>query len=271
VAETFKGLVQITRPSGAPTTVKIGGDSGTIDLFSDTDQSTPTIRIHGKDGTLDLGNKKLDGDLKIFSKESGGQPSRIRFRLSGDTGQLTILDKEGKGFSFSSDKAELLIKAPDRTTVVGIDGAGNLKVNGDISLRGTTVAEDFELADANVPPGSVMVLTDDGRLRASAQSYDKRVVGVLSGADDTRPGLVLGRQPGGGARRPPIALVGKTLCWADATSAPIAVGDLLTTSTTRGHAMRADPARTVGTTIGKALGPLERGKKALVPILVTLQ
>jgi hypothetical protein len=49
------------------------------------------------------------------------------------------------------------------------------------------------------------------------------------------------------------------------------VGDLLTTSATPGHAMKvADPARALGTVLGKALGSLRQGR-ALVPILVTLQ
>jgi hypothetical protein len=251
--KTFKGRVELTKDGGPPTTVKIGGNTGTLELYSEDDPSTPTIRIHGKDGTLDLGNPKLGGDIKIFSKMIGSQPGRVRFRLSGDTGELTILDKDG-------------------TIVAVIDGAGNLKLNGDISLRGTTVAEDFKSADANVPLGSVMVLTDDEHVRVSTEPYDKRVAGVLSGADDTRPGLVLGRQPGGGARRLPIALMGKTVCLVDATSVAINVGDLLTTSATDGHAMRAsDPSRVLGATIGKALRPLERGKKGPVPILVTLQ
>jgi hypothetical protein len=94
---------------------------------------------------------------------------------------------------------------------------------------------------------------------------------VLSGAGDCRPGLVLGRGPGEGALRLPIALVGKTFCRADATNAPIRVGDLLTTSAMRGHAMRAtDARRAFGATIGKALRPLDGGT-GLVPILVALQ
>jgi len=49
------------------------------------------------------------------------------------------------------------------------------------------------------------------------------------------------------------------------------VGDLLTTSPTPGHAMRADdPGRAFGAVLGKALRPLADGQ-GLVPILVALQ
>jgi hypothetical protein len=55
----------------------------------------------------------------------------------------------------------------------------------------------------------------------------------------------------------PIALMGKVLCKVDATQAPINVGDLLTTSPTAGHAMKADnPEKAFGTVIGKALSSL---------------
>jgi hypothetical protein len=68
-----------------------------------------------------------------------------------------------------------------------------------------------------------------------------------------------------------IALVGTAYCLVDATIAPIQPGDLLTTSTTPGHAMKAsDPAQSFGAVIGKALAPLRTGR-GLVPIVITLQ
>jgi len=66
-------------------------------------------------------------------------------------------------------------------------------------------------------------------------------------------------------------MVGKVFCKVDATHGPIGVGDLLTTSSVVGHAMRAgDPARSFGTVIGKALRPWRDGL-GLIPILVALQ
>ena len=60
-------------------------------------------------------------------------------------------------------------------------------------------------------------------------------------------------------------------CKVDADAGPIAVGDLLTTSDTPGHAMRvADPYQGLGAVIGKALRPLLTGR-TLLPILVALQ
>jgi hypothetical protein len=50
-------------------------------------------------------------------------------------------------------------------------------------------------------------------------------------------------------------------CKVDADIAPITIGDLLTTSATKGHAQKVlDPAKAVGSIIGKALGSLNKGK-----------
>jgi hypothetical protein len=57
----------------------------------------------------------------------------------------------------------------------------------------------------------------------------------------------------------------------DARYGAIAVGDLLTTSPTVGHAMKAaDPRRAFGAVLGKALRPMPSGR-GLLPILIALQ
>lgn len=60
-------------------------------------------------------------------------------------------------------------------------------------------------------------------------------------------------------------------CKVDAAHGAIEVGDLLTTSTTPGHAMKVtEPERAVGAIIAKALAPVARGKKK-IPVIVLLQ
>jgi hypothetical protein len=69
----------------------------------------------------------------------------------------------------------------------------------------------------------------------------------------------------------PLALVGKVYCKVDADPAPIAIGDLLTTSTRPGHGMKAaNSDLAFGAVIGKALRPLRSGQ-GMIPILVALQ
>jgi hypothetical protein len=148
---------------------------------------------------------------------------------------------------------------------------GDVEVTGDIRLTNADCAEDFDIASpATVEAGTVMVLDCNGRLQASEGAYDKRVAGVISGAGDYKPGIVLDKQQGR-RDRSPVALLGKVFCKVDARDAAIEVGDLLTTSGTLGHAMKAvDPLKAFGAVIGKALAPL-KGAKGLIPILVALQ
>ena len=148
---------------------------------------------------------------------------------------------------------------------------GDVEVTGDVRLTNADCAEDFDVCGENkAEPGTVMILGVDGALLESQQAYDKRVAGVVSGAGDYKPAIVLdGRKTS--RNRQPIALMGKVFCKADAQFGTIDVGDLLTTSPTPGHAMvAADPALAFGTVIGKALHPLSSGK-GVIPILVALQ
>lgn len=148
---------------------------------------------------------------------------------------------------------------------------GELGVGGDILLANADCAEDFDVVDLQLAePGSVMVIGEDGVLHPCARAYDKCVAGVISGAGQYKPGLILDKQAGV-ADRSPVALLGKVCCKVTADSAPIEIGDLLTTSDLPGHAMKAvDPSRAFGAVIGKALRPLREGC-GLIPILIALQ
>jgi hypothetical protein len=141
----------------------------------------------------------------------------------------------------------------------------------DVALDNGDCAEEFDLSDgvSTVEPGTVVCFDDEAMLRPSAAAYDKRVAGVISGAGEYRPGIVLDKKAR--ANRSPVALLGKVVVKADADYGPIEVGDLLTTSATAGHAMKVtDPVRALGTVIGKALQPLGAGT-GMVRMLVTLK
>lgn len=148
---------------------------------------------------------------------------------------------------------------------------GDIETTGDIRLTNADCAEEFDICDTEqVEPGTVMVLGEDGRLQPSQSAYDKRVAGVISGAGDYKPGIVLDKQKSQSGRKP-VALLGKVFCKVDAQYGAIGVGDLLTTAPTIGYAMKAsDPLKAFGTVIGKALHPLAEGQ-GLIPILISLQ
>jgi hypothetical protein len=155
---------------------------------------------------------------------------------------------------------------------------GNVNVNGtltvstDIILTGADCAEEFDIArDHAIEPGTVMILDEAGSLRASDRAYDRKVAGVISGGGEYKPGLILDRG-NSSQKRLPLALVGKVYCKVDTQFGAIGIGDLLTTSPTPGHAMKAEnPLEAFGATIGKALESMSVGQKGLIPILVSLQ
>lgn len=143
-----------------------------------------------------------------------------------------------------------------------------LQING-----GTDLAEPFDVEDdATAAPGTVMVLDPQkpGTLLASRTPYDHTVAGIVSGAGNIKPGITL-RQDGVTKGRTMVAIAGRVYCKAEANSASIKPGDLLTTSSMAGYAMKAnDRTLSQGAIIGKAMSSLEKGK-GLVLVLVNLQ
>jgi hypothetical protein len=149
---------------------------------------------------------------------------------------------------------------------------GDVLVTGDVVLVNSSgdIAEDFDVEEGSEheEAGTVLVIESTGKLSAGATPYDTRVAGVIAGAGDLRPAIVLQRIEGC-ACRSPIALIGKAFCKVDASFGSINAGDLLTTSSTRGHAMKVlDCSKATGAILGKALRKLEKGK-GLIPILIT--
>jgi hypothetical protein len=146
-----------------------------------------------------------------------------------------------------------------------------LNVGGDLLLVNGDIAERFAVSAADTcTPGMVLTICDNGELAPCRASYDKRVIGVVSGAGTLKPAVTLRHDNRDGASAV-VALVGTVYCMVDAQRVPIELGDLLVSSDTSGHAMKAgDPLRAFGAVIGKALGALETGF-GIIPILVALQ
>jgi hypothetical protein len=148
---------------------------------------------------------------------------------------------------------------------------GNIEVTGDIRLTGQDIAELFQVVGpSEAPPGTVMVLTGSDQVQVCDRAYDRRVVGVISSAGRYRPGVVLGHSDAACGHRA-LAMLGKVVCKVDASAGAVEIGDLLTTSSTIGYAMKAvDAGRAFGAVLGKAMAPLAHGT-GLLPILVALQ
>jgi len=140
---------------------------------------------------------------------------------------------------------------------------------------GSDLAEPFDISSAGteIQPGLLVCIDPEhpGRLVLSSRAYDRTVAGIISGAGQINPGLMMGQRGSAADGHYPVALTGRAYCWADASGGAIQPGDLLTSSSIPGHAMKVtDHGRAQGAVIGKAMSSLEEGQ-GLVLVLVTLQ
>ena len=213
----------------------------------------------GDDGGLMLRNS--DGQV-MMQLDAGNRRIEVSQMMRLENGTLRV----GSNPSGGGTDGMILLRNAAGKEMVRLDGK-----EGDIILQNADCAEEFDVAeDELVEAGTVMVLDDNGQLRVSDGVYDKKVAGVVSGAGEYKPGIILDKQPGNKSRHP-IALMGKVYCKVDARQSPISVGDLLTTSETPGHAMKAnDVLQAFGAVLGKALGSLTEGV-GMIPVLVSLQ
>jgi hypothetical protein len=116
-------------------------------------------------------------------------------------------------------------------------------------------------------PGDVLVIDGEGRLTRSDVAYQPNVIGVYS----TRPSFLGNAQFANEAGYAPLAVVGVVPVKATLENGPIQPGDMLTTSSTPGHAMRCEGVESCfGRSIGKALSGLET-ESGQIQMLVMLQ
>jgi len=233
-----------------------------------------TVTVSGKDGQPLVQLLAHDTEAVIGAGQTPGRAGRLTMydgKQPIQTVNLTAVDATLKLGGAGTDGTVTLRDGKDNNSINLDAKTGNISVRGDVTLTGSDCAEQFDMHDAtSAEPGTIVVIDDEGRLRESQCAYDKRVAGVVSGAGEYRPAIVLDKQASSEGRAS-VALVGKVYCKVDADPAPITVGDLLTTSGRPGFAMKAtDSAHAFGAVIGKALRPLRAGQ-GMIPILVALQ
>ena len=165
-----------------------------------------------------------------------------------------------------------------QTITLQADSGGNGKITTQVLqiTGGADLSEQFDInADATALKPGLIVSIDaahPGELVLSRHAFDKKVAGIISGAGGVPTGMLMGQAGTKADGRHAVALTGRVYCWVDADAGgAIAPGDLLTTSATPGHGMKAgDDARATGAMIGKAMSPLPSGR-GLVLVLVSLQ
>jgi hypothetical protein len=213
-----------------------------------------------------------------FAWYQGGQHVDIGGDPGGGT-MLMLLDNNGRIFNRNGITAHGA-NTPSPLVVTGVNvGDTEFRVSdvGEVFADGTFHAggADFaELlpAEEGLEPGDALVIGHDGKLAKSNETYQTSVVGVYS----TQPGVLGGSNDVSHEGKVPLAVVGVVPVKVTDENGAIAPGDLLTTSSMPGVAMKASPEITSGgrtsypsgSIIGKALSGLETGQGTIQVLLV---
>jgi hypothetical protein len=250
-----------------------------------------TFMRMASDGDIAIGTEDPEGyRLLVESSGEGASGATGMFRnTSSGLGIAMIGESHGTDVTMllSQEGSGPILRCDSWTDgwhpVFTVENNGRTKVRGVLEVQtidGTTLiemgegldyAEGFDVSDGDaIEPGNVLVIDpkNPGKLTLSARPYDRAVAGVAAGAGGLGSGVRLG------ARQfdSDVALAGRVFCNVDASFGEIQPGDLLTTSPTPGYAMKvADYERAQGAILGKAMEPMEQGRKGQILVLVTLQ
>ena len=252
-----------------------------------TSPVSATLNIQNAGDGIGLGvlQSYTEGDAAIVavSNNAGDDVPTLKLSNMASNGRL-IEAWQGDGLS-----------NPWNDRIMRLDGSDKkLYVDGGFTTGGADYADLLPVAEAT-EPGDVLVIGPDGRLIRSTNAYATNVAGVYStlpavtggnAVEDIAEGdpdtpMLLATLPelmtDVELERVPVALAGVVPCKVSAENGAIQPGDLLVTSNTPGHAMRADPIEVDGVTfyrpgtiLGKAMEPLESGTGVIL-VLVSLQ
>lgn len=266
VSESGVGMRATTQAAHTFTTAAVVGESvgdGGIGVRGVANVGTGAWGVLGESAS-GIGVQAISDDGPVLVATSNSSP----------TGCLGV---GGKSVNLITAKAPisalsgfpLKCQTSEPTTQFRVNNSGNVYAEGTFNPGGADFAEMLPGAPG-LEAGDVLVIAADGTLAQSSQPRDQLVAGIYS----TKPGFVGGN---GGASaeadtgtKVPLAVVGVVPVKVTDESGPITPGSLLVTSSTPGHAMKADRDPAVGTVIGKALGRLDAGV-GVISMLVVLQ
>jgi len=295
------GTVQATAGGGASSSEEVrltdNAANETVELLASTNgQGTadgPVIRFHntndirtmylfgGKTGGSDFSmyNTANRRTVRLLSNYTSGGGASLELEQADGGNAIRLMSHGGFGEATNGPEIRLDDINSRRTMTLYGDyqGTGESRVVTNVVeiTGGSDLSENFDIATGAmaVEPGSVVSIdpASPGDLKMSTVAYDRKVAGIVSGADGIKPGLLMGQKGSVADGDYPVALTGRVYCKVDASFGAIQPGDLLTTSPTPGHAMKVtDHTQAQGAILGKAMTALEAGQGTVL-VLVSLQ
>ena len=246
-------------------------------------QSETSNGVHGVSKSADgVRGDSTSGD-GVLGVSSGA--SRVEGHSSLD-GVLGISSQPANAATAAAVRAintgggDIFLGQAGNAHVARIDSTGKGFFDGGTQASGADYAEAVQTSvdPRSLAPGDVLAIDPrhGNEVMASSERESQLVVGVYStrpsvlavgnrGVDDSLAGTV------------PVAMLGVVPTKVSAENGPVNAGDLLTTSSTPGYAMKAAPTLIgsaaiypTGAILGKALEPLH-GDHGVIEVLVTLR
>lgn len=233
--------------------------------------TTPARRLHIDCGNTESGIRIAYGSdySSLYGEIRRTMGTGLIINSNADGGWADInFQTDGVTRAYITSTGNFGIGTSTPTTLLDVAGTAKVQI---LQITGADVAEKFPINE-RVEPGMVVAIDPEhpGELCVARGEYNRRVAGVVSGAGDLPVGAVLGNLPGHEDALP-VALTGRVWVQCDTSGGPIAPGDMLTTSSHPGVAMKAaDASRAAGAIIGKAMTALHDGSGQVLT-LVSLQ
>ncbi len=276
-----------------------GLDDVIVEAFDDISLATNNLTrlFVNQSGDVGIGTTSPDADLEILELFDGRAELHITNSLSSFNAQSAILLNS----TYNASTSELVIKNSDWAIVnegdwdsggflgfyfdddefsaasdlkMRIRPSGDVWVDREMSAQcyetrgGCDIVEGFNSETMELEPGDVVIIDREnpGQVIKSVEGYDRKVLGIISGANGIQAGLKLS-QEGVLEGKYPVAMAGQVYVKVFGKVQP---GDLLTSSSVAGHAQAVTEfEKSHGCVIGKALSENDEGH-GLVLVFVNL-
>ena len=233
------------------------GQSGLTFTGAGTTISNRAVFFYAEGGTTTNG--------PIYLQKAGGGPTTIQIKPT-ETGV---------------DGSEILLYNGAGLVTIEIDadygdGDGRVITNELQITGGSDLAEHFNInvdEEADAKPGMLVSIDTktEGKLCLTSQPGDTKIVGVISGANGIKPGMLMGQEGTIAFGKYPITLAGRVYVLATNEAGEIQAGDFLTSSGKKGYAKKVtNISKNQGAIIGKAMGKVDPDS-GYVLVLINLQ
>jgi len=256
-----------------------GAGGGALTLYNPTGTNTALLSS----------TSTTAGGRMILYNSNGSSRAVIEANPTSTGGRITLTNESNTSTAIleansTTTGGKLTLKSNDQASEIiltsNYNNSGKSRITVDeIMLKGgADLAEYFDVLTTDgqediIEPGTIVSIHPEfpGKLQQSTQAYDKKIAGVVSGANGIDPGLVMSQVNSIASGDYPVALSGRVYVKADNSNGKIEPGDFLTTSGKAGYAMKVrNVKKATGAIIGKAMTSLE-DNEGMVLVLISLQ